>query len=78
MRFSAALPLVKLSGGAVDDVDTVSALRGPCLTEVFSPVKVRRDALRSVAEHGKTAEVRAAAKAMLKEAEDWRDWKDRL
>ncbi len=78
VRFSAAVSVVKLTGGAVEDVDTVSALRGPSLTEIFSPVKTTRDALRSVAENGRTEEVCAAAKAMLKETEGRRDWMDRL
>jgi HEAT repeat protein len=77
VRCSAAMPLVKLTNGAVEDVDTVSALRGPYLTEV-RPLKATKDALQRIVENGKTAEVRAAAEAMLKERRDWRDWKDRL
>jgi HEAT repeat protein len=73
VRFSAAVPLVKLTSGAVDDLDTVYALRGPCLTEVLYPNKARTDALRSVAEHGRTAEIRATAQVVLKETGNWQD-----
>jgi HEAT repeat protein len=66
VRCSAALCLVKLTGGAIEDVDTVTALRGPYLTVWYRPQKARWDALRSVAAHGKTTETRDAATEMLK------------
>jgi HEAT repeat protein len=73
LRCCAAMSLVRLTGGAIEDVDVdaVSALPGRYMIEeafkrLFEPREAQREALKSVVKHGKTKRVRAAAKAMLK------------
>jgi HEAT repeat protein len=76
VRCCAAVCLVQLTDGKVDDIETVSALRGNHITEepTFGHVigrperrgAAKQESLRSIAEHSKTENVRAAAKAALR------------
>jgi hypothetical protein len=70
VRCCAAMSIVKLTDGAIDDVGILPAFDGRYATEYSKTALVEagmatKRALKRIAEHGKTEAVRATAKVMF-------------